>query len=288
MILGAWDAEGRRYGVREARLSSDKIASISAPSVENVDDELYDAVIAFTRSPSYGMSDVGTSMFPILKPLVEEISAIDTRNSYMSAYHGMPLFAYFTNNLTPDTRKIANKGDMIAGQLNREIGLKFKERVGGGKELALDGERYKDAKYITWDAEYISKNLSAQERLEHQLAAMVGIPAALINAQGRIQSGSALKRLYMTTYATTRRIQVALLPRVQELIMLVNSVSGESYTIPKEWPNIFDHIDSTSEVNTSISVQDGDGDGESEEVTTEDRPGPEGNNAGIIQQTRPG
>ena len=117
VILGAWDAEGRRYGVREARLSSDKIASISAPSVENVDDELYDAVIAFTRSPSYGMSDVGTSMFPILKPLVEEISAIDTRNSYMSAYHGMPLFAYFTNNLTPDTRKIANKGDMIAGHM---------------------------------------------------------------------------------------------------------------------------------------------------------------------------
>ena len=288
VVLGGWKANAREFYVREASLSTSKLDILHNRSMQNVDESLYDAAIVFTRQPSYGIGDTGTSIFPVLQPMVEEISALNTRNSYMSAYHGMPIFAYFTNGLATDSTRA--EGDRVAGKLREHTGLNFLRRAGSGKELALDGERYKDAKYITWDAEYISKNHMSIETLEHQLGGMAGNPATLINAQGRITSGSALKRIYVVPYTITKRAQTALLPQLQQVVLLAASVSGNTFEVPIFWPNIFDVIDNTSEVNTSISVtEEVNENGEvSEETTLEDKPGPEGNNAGIIQQPRPG
>lgn len=281
VVLGKWDAIERIYTVRQAKLNSGKIASMSAATIERVDNDVRDPIIPFTRYPAFGAGELGTSILPVMQPLVEEISASNTRNSYMSAYHGNPILLYMTDGVIPDTKKVG--GDVHTDALNKAIGVKLLRGPSGGKMVEINGIAGSDMKYVTSDAAYMGMNLETIKQLEQQLAGIISLPVTLVTAEGKTISGNALRRIYLSPYAVTKRTQLTMLPRVQDLMVLINSVGGYNYAIPQEWLNIFETVDSTGTVTTNRSIE-----GES---TDEDTPGPETQediNAGLVQQTRPG
>ena len=100
--------------------------------------------------------------------------------------------------------------------------MRYVKRPGGGREVVL-GLLTDKLEYVTWDAEFMNMNIAMQTQLEHQLGAMIGTPTALINAQGTIPSGSAMKRLYVMPYTITKRAQMALLPKLQQVVRLAGS-----------------------------------------------------------------
>lgn len=214
---------------------------------------LWEQGTVLTQEPADG--DMGWSMFTDLYPLATEILARNTLNSFILNKHSSPLLMLKSK---IDAMHVeSDQGDVDATGLERVNTLKvWYDQQRQADILPLNAEMFDDASYLTWDG-HLGDSIRVIRQIEEQIYAITGIPSSWHTASGQIASGSALKRLYVGTYARTSQMQNTIMSKLVELSDNITNLLGVPVPAPVEWVNPLDSL--ADEDNTEMGGEQEEG-----------------------------
>ena len=200
--------------------------------------------------------DWGQSIFPDMLPLVAEMWRRLSRTSRLLDRHMEPTLAVDRERGAAPFPDVAPGGKDVRAQ---ELANLLQNPV-----LPLPAG-YSDPRYLVWDAQLQGANAHYHDVL-HAMLATTGVPSALwgIVVGGTINSGSALRRLYIPTWTLLSALQSEIIDGLDRVGVTV-----------AEWENALDHVDGVAQAMAAAMAPDQDQDRPDDDDAEDDDDGEE-------------